>query len=403
MNQQTTSYRQSARNLTGLCLFLFLSLCLSFSPSFSRENDSLEIILTKKLNAGIKDISTVDLLNKLAKLHAFSHAEKTIEYSKLAFEMAGSINYYKGIAIAAYQLGSSYTTHQDYKKAISFFIRSAEVYEKGKKHGLAINSYHGAARAFHLLKNYDSALVYYNRSLKLSQANNLSIYQAESLHKMGKVYIETGNNKEAMNSLKGSLALYEKLTNIQEIGELYHDIATVYKSNYQHSEALRYFIKSIEEYEVIGNDGEIDLLMNEIVKMFAGANPNRSTKEVLQVQLAHLMSEYKSKELNLLEKEKEVEKLKALVANRSKLITEHKSKLEGSSDLIVLLIILIPALIFSGTVLHFSIIKRVKYRNQNLMVLKIQELQIAKKEIQNLKDENAILQDTLTKKQIANL
>ena len=180
-----------------------------------RSIDSLKQLLTKTSN----DSVTVELLNKLSFMFVTTDAAQAYPYGKQAIEIAEKSNFKRGLCQAYNNMGIIYD-------------------QKGQT---------------------DSALFYYNISLKLSQKIGNFNRQAAALSNIGYVYWSQGNYDKALDYTLKALAIYDTGSNymskaicIEHIAMIYHDLKDYPNSIKFHRLAIPIYQQANDELD-IGN------------------------------------------------------------------------------------------------------------------------------------------------------
>jgi tetratricopeptide (TPR) repeat protein len=128
---------------------------------------------------------------------AIKHFEKSLGYKKIPIA-------YGGLSAAYYFIGDIEKSDQNFK--IMSFENALE-----RDKPITSNDVHALALIYWDHKAYDKTIQHYEIAINLNP-NNFVLY-----HELGKVYLEIGNNKKAIENFKKSLDLNKNNTEAQKI------------------------------------------------------------------------------------------------------------------------------------------------------------------------------------------
>lgn len=97
----------------------------------------------------------------------------------------------------------------------------------------------------HLLSDYEAALDYCYKALKISEERGFKLEEAEILHLIGDIYFEVGNSYKAIEHYMQALALAESLSLYPAVVEVYNDIGRVYAILGNDQKAIEYHKKAL--------------------------------------------------------------------------------------------------------------------------------------------------------------
>jgi signal transduction histidine kinase len=245
--------------------------------------------------------------------------DRALEYYLKADHFFRKMNHTKGMSVSAVNIGNIYTRKKEFKKAIGFYHRALGIKTSSADlHSLDVN-YYNLADAHFQLDNLDSAYKYINKGLAISRKYKNIFTRGYLLHIVGGIHFKR-----------------EK-----------------YDSAYYYYNRARYFGEKINTYEIIK---EINLSLS---KYFQEMNNLDSAFQYLEMHVALVDSMKPSKaksklasyeadkiqaKMDLLEKEKEINKLKS----------DRRATLLKFAIILVVLILMLFILIYS----RYSLKKR---------------------------------------------
>ena len=151
------------------------------------------------------------------------------------------------------QLGDVFYTQGDYDHALAYFNRALKMAED-------LNDLAGVATSLHQIGivqqargNYEAALEYYQRSLKMKEYLGNVAGVANSLHQIGMVQQARGNYEAALEYYQRSLKMKEEIGNVAGVARSLLQIGIVQDLRGNNEAALEYYQRSLKIKEEIGN------------------------------------------------------------------------------------------------------------------------------------------------------
>ncbi len=237
--------------LTKFLLALFWILAGDISAQYYYRLDHLKIDSLEALLPGSKDTSRIDILNDLAELYTKYDPDQFKKYTHLVDSLSTKLNYKRGEGMAFYNYGQEAYLEGDYIKTIDFYHRAINLFEEiGDMQNLAktnqqmaitlffsstdrlgaynyllnaIELYHtcgdpageaiacfNAAAGLSRLGRDEGGLEYIQRYLKIADSiGDLPIIRGTAYAVMGDLYAGLGDNKNAKNYYRLSVATYD--------------------------------------------------------------------------------------------------------------------------------------------------------------------------------------------------
>jgi signal transduction histidine kinase/Tfp pilus assembly protein PilF len=233
------------------------------------ELDSLENIL---LNVTGKE--KVDLLNQLASENYYLSSEKLKEYAKQALELSKKINYKNGKVQSFHNLGKLYYSGGDYDNALNYYQKALKINQnifddnqgelkdsiyivyKRKISSLSNN----IGLVYYSLGNYDLAIEYFLKSLEMFEEtlpDGSKIGKEKNIAylnlNIGNIYLYLQNYDKALVHYKNGLKICEDIQDQNGVAGALINIGNIYTYSDSINTGLRYLQKALEIYEDIGN------------------------------------------------------------------------------------------------------------------------------------------------------
>ena len=207
------------------------------------------------------DTNKINILISLAKCYGESNVDSAIIFSKqlleLSEKLANSSNEafaksgIKGIYKAYHILGNAHCDKGNYEKALKYLSKSLKLCKKwGDSEEIASNL-NTIAVVWHLKGNYENALSFYLKSLSYCEDNKIMNFIWEPLSNIGRIYLDMGNLKKAEEYFKRSLKIAEKSCKKKEIANSLNNLGDLYQMKEKFEKALVYFSKALEIFKEI--------------------------------------------------------------------------------------------------------------------------------------------------------
>lgn len=205
----------------------------------------------------------VDYLNYLGIAYEYlgKYQEALIEYNK-ALELAESTSYNKGKGLSLLNIAIAKTQLADYDNALDFSLRSIKVFEAGNDKKYITNAFNNIGNIYLRMKNPTQALHYYNIVLKKEQEMGNELEIASTLHNIALVYIDLEEWDKAQDNLERSLKSMQKINDRYNIACCYNNLSSIYKSKENYKKTIEYNFMALNIFEEIENSEGIAYTCN---------------------------------------------------------------------------------------------------------------------------------------------
>lgn len=139
----------------------------------------------------------------------------------------------------------------DYDKAMMYYKRGLRLSKAHPDDNLQylISSLNNIGYIYSNLYKQDSAMLYYNQALDLAKKNYGTVHKqvADRYNNIGFVYYAAADYTQAMEYIKNAADIFEKILepNDPTIGTAYNNIGHVYSAQGNYEEALEYYFKAL--------------------------------------------------------------------------------------------------------------------------------------------------------------
>lgn len=302
--------------LNKIVASLFLLFIVIFSNA---KTDSLIHIFNNSKIDSIRIDALKELGNEYRSkgdfLAAIDFFEKVIEncntdnnYSKITKERI--------LAISKSNIGIVYYYIGDYEQANSNFFDALDIYEKliqSNNQSVIIEGKHGVALSFLSIgvvnfaqENYEVALDYYNKSLKINLELENDFGLADCYNNIGTVYVKQNKLDNAIEHFLLALEYNKKIQNETGISACYTNIAIIYIKKKDYEESEKYYLKSLEIEKKLDNKYGISLVYSNLSVLYQELADSVETNTTVKIDLYKKAIDFAEKAYDLA---KEIESL----------------------------------------------------------------------------------------------
>ncbi|MCT7950429.1 tetratricopeptide repeat protein [Ancylothrix sp. C2] len=167
---------------------------------------------------------------------------------------------------AAYlnNLGSAYNSLGQYQKAIEYHEKSLKIREKiGNQPDIA-RSLNNLGNTYNYLEKHEKAIEYCEKSLNIWNQLNNHQEIADTLNNLGNAYHSLGQYETAIKYHKKSLEIREEIGPQQDIAKSFINLGIAYYSLGKYETAIEYLKKSLTINRRIGHQQQIALSLNNL-------------------------------------------------------------------------------------------------------------------------------------------
>jgi len=216
-----------------------LPLCLWFTMASALNFDSLWGVWYDKSQPDTNRLKAID---KIAwDGHLFSQPDSAFYFAQLQYELAEAAGNKHSMADALNTQGATFYIQGNYESALEYYDKSLKIKEElGNKRGMA-TSYNNIGEIYEEQGNYEKALKYYNKSLKIEEEVGNKTGMAGSYNNMGSLAFEQGNYPDALDLGKKALAMAQEVGIVTEIKEASNLLYDIYKKTGQPAKALEVY------------------------------------------------------------------------------------------------------------------------------------------------------------------
>lgn len=227
----------------------------------------VQILLANRLEEIEKQLQKADekekpaLLLKLALLEYKQDPDMAIATAHKGRKLAENLKEKSLIADAYNNLGILHQKLSDYDSALYYYNATLKLNDDSK---VVADILDKIGVLYKELSMYDKSVQYHKDAMKLKETLGDKIGVAASLNNIGNVHLKHRDYDNALEYYKKSLTIREELSNEDEIAASYINLGNVYKSINEYEKALTYLTKALELREKSGNKDNIAYTLNAI-------------------------------------------------------------------------------------------------------------------------------------------
>ena len=252
---------------------------------------------------------------------------QALEYYQKSLKMDEELGNKKEMSFSFGNIGNVHIDQGNYPQALEYYEKQLKIAEELEDDKGKANCYNNIGLVYTYEGNYSKALDYYQKQLKISEKLEDKKGLSRSYTNIGLVYKKQGKFNLALKYYQKSLKIYEELGAQEDMSLLYGNIAGLNNSQKKYNEAIIYANKSIEIAKKIGSLDDERLAHKHLSESYQGLENYKSSLEhyilykllndsiynteknnQLSKMEAVYQSEKKQKEIELLNKDKELQK-----------------------------------------------------------------------------------------------
>jgi tetratricopeptide (TPR) repeat protein len=248
---------------------LLIILILGFSISSTAQQlniDSLKDVWNDETQADTTRLKSIKKFSWDGYL--YSQPDSAFYFAQLQYEFANKKGLQKQMAEALNTQGVSFVIRGNYNKAIGYFNRYLKIVEKiDNKSGIA-KALNNFGAIYFRQGNYSKSINYYTQSLKLNQEIDSKLGTANALNNIGNIYIDQGDYNKAIDYYSQSLKIKEEIGDKSGIAGCLNNLGNSSFDRQNYEDALNYYLRSLEIMGEIGSKQGIAKVLNNIGNIY---------------------------------------------------------------------------------------------------------------------------------------
>jgi serine phosphatase RsbU (regulator of sigma subunit)/Tfp pilus assembly protein PilF len=246
-------------------LYLVMLFIYVLSSAQDIETDSLRELLVNSREDTVK----VNILLALSGNLCISSPTEAIQFSSEARDLAGHLNFMKGVAIALKYTGLVHYYQGQYPETINNWKQSLATFESINDSSGIANMLSNLGAVYNNVGDDARALDYFLKSLEISEQINDSLRLLTAMINIGLIYLKKpGTHDKAREYYLEAIPLSEKLGDMDAIGTASVNLGELYFENGDYQMALAFYEKSLEAFEK-SKTGNVPYTLSNIGKIYA--------------------------------------------------------------------------------------------------------------------------------------
>ncbi len=245
-------------------LYIPLLFICMLSAAQDNETDSLRALLLTSREDTVK----VNTLLALSSNLCWSSPLEAIQLGTEAKDLAGQLNFKKGVAYALKYIGMGNYYQGKYPETINYWKQSLATFESINDSTGVANMLNNIGAVYNNVGDDARALELYLKSLKISEEINDSLRLLTAMINIGLIYLKKPAtlDKAGQYSLE-ALRLSEKLGDLDAIGTASVNLGEVYFEKGDYPMALAFYEQSLEAFEK-SKTGNVPYTLSNIGKVY---------------------------------------------------------------------------------------------------------------------------------------
>ena len=197
-----------------------------------------------------------------------SNYNKSLEYFRRSLKFYEEIENKYGIASTLGSIGMIFGNLTNYEKALEYHFKSLKIYEEIADTNGVASSFGNIGIIYDDIGNINMALEYYKKSLKIEEELGNKYGIAGKLNNIGIIYDDLSKYDEALDYYLQSLRFYEEISDWNGIADASNNIGVVYENLKEYNRSLEYLDEALEMYIKIGRKKGIAASLNNIGSVY---------------------------------------------------------------------------------------------------------------------------------------
>jgi len=262
-SDKTGSYfRIMVKHLLTLPFFLLVVIAGSAQNPVA---DSLE----RAIRTGVaKDTSLVNALNRLSINFWYKDTEKAYQYTREALDEAKRINFRRGLAVSNNLMGVVFDIKSEYDSALFYYEQSVRFSKETGYLKILASAYNNIGMVHKNRGNYSMAIKAYYDALRIFEKQKEDKNIGNTYDNLGLVYNEMKQYRTSLEFHMKSLKIREKIQDKYGIGASFTNLGLTYSEMNDNEKALDYYLRSLRIKEELGDKYGLGILLNNLALIY---------------------------------------------------------------------------------------------------------------------------------------
>lgn len=264
-------------SLYRVLILFILSIWMQSTYAQFHHIDSLNTIL----NNTKPDSSRVNVLYYLSEAYYNKEPQKAINFANQGLLLSDKLAYTKGISICLHILGLTYYHIGKFDSALLFFERRLKlVSEINDKKGIA-TTYDNMGVIYVHFGKMDKALEFRMKANDIYSILNEKSLLANGYTWIGNIYKEQGEYLIALENYLKAIEIFQDENDIQNIGYPLLNISSIYRYMKQYTKAKVYALDAKAKFENIGDQKSVGFSLYRLAVIYSEQEDYENTLQYL--------------------------------------------------------------------------------------------------------------------------
>ncbi|TXK24681.1 sensor histidine kinase [Pontibacter qinzhouensis] len=214
---------------------------------------SLTDSLFTQLSEAKSDSHKVELHYQLGRHYFLSDVKKGFYHAKSARVISSRIGYKAGEAKSLNLLGYAQVILGEYDKALSYYFRSLKIAQETEADDAIIVAYNSIGSVYFRINDNQRALNYYEQSLELALKADDKLGISKVYNNLGNVYESQKDFDLALNYFKQAASLQKEFNHTSSLAISLYNIGNLHLNLEEPKDGLPYLFESLELNQEVGN------------------------------------------------------------------------------------------------------------------------------------------------------
>ena len=247
---------------------LFLFIALFAVKNIEAQNAKLDSLENCLKNRSLEDTLKVNLLNESAYYLYKSDSAKAFRYTNEAVELAGKLNFRKGLAKSYYVIGLSLSYHESVKHALEYYLKALKIAEEINSKKDLVNYLNVSGVSYAALGQISEAAACYRRSIQIAEEIKDQDLLIRSKAYLSINYTGRGDYEKALAGYQEILKLLETKDDKIMSSTIFNNIGEIHKYQGNYPQALEFYYKALNLFEQRNDEAGISLSFTNIGSIF---------------------------------------------------------------------------------------------------------------------------------------
>ena len=226
-----------------LLLLFFMSFSYNIVEAQDAKLDSLENLLR---NHQIEDTVRVKLLNETCYASYKNDSTKALSLANEAAELAGKLNFPKGLAQSYYVTGLSLAYNKSDKLALDYILKALKIAEGINNKDLIAKCLISCGVSYAAIGNIPEATECYLRAKQIAEILRDKTLITRSIAYLSMIYTGKGDYEKALDGYREILQMLDEKDDSKVRSRIYINIGEIHKYQGNYLQALEFYHKALK-------------------------------------------------------------------------------------------------------------------------------------------------------------